>query len=69
MYGMFTKAGNVKVQKIVTDALNLKEMGYGVESAWNWAMNELAILAETYDHEEAEDTSVRDAVYNAVVCG
>ena len=69
MFGMFTNEGNAKVEKIVTDALNLKNMGYGAESAWNWALNALSMLAALEGFDEAEDTAVREAVYDAVVCG
>jgi hypothetical protein len=69
MFGMFTNEGNAKVEKIVADALNLKNMGYGVEGAWNWTLNALSMLAALEGFDEAEDTAVREAVYDAVVCG
>lgn len=67
-YGMFTTEGNQKVEKIVSMARNLHEqLGYSVESAWNWAQNELAGLGNYAETEEAEDTAVREAVYCAII--
>lgn len=67
-YGMFTNEGNAKVENIVTMARNLHEnLGYPLEAAWNWAQNELAGLGNYAETEEAEDTSVREAVYNAII--
>jgi hypothetical protein len=67
-YGMFTKQGDAAVHKIVVDARKLHEqLGYPVESAWNWALNELAGLAALEGCDEAEDTAVREAVYCAII--
>lgn len=67
-YGMFTDEGNSKVETIVFMARNLHEtLGYPVEGAWNWAQNELANLGNYAETEEAEDTSVREAVYKAII--
>ena len=66
-YGMFTENGNAKVHNIVTMARNLHEnLGYPVEAAVNWAANELAGLGNYAETEEAEDTEVREAVFNAI---
>ena len=67
-YGMFTDEGNKKVAKIVRMARNLHEtQGYPVEGAWNWAENELAMLAIYDETIEAEDTEVREAVRQAIL--
>jgi hypothetical protein len=67
-YGMFTDEGNAKVQNIVVKARNLHEnLGYPLKSAWDWAQNELAGLGNYAKTEEAEDTAVREAVYNAII--
>lgn len=67
-YGMFTTEGNQKIAEVVSKARKLHEtLGYPVESAWDWAQNELAKLAEYSATEEAEDTAVREAVYNAII--
>ena len=66
-YGMFTDNGNAKVHNIVTMARNLSEnLGYSIEAALNWAENELAGLGNYAETEEAEDTAVREAVFNAI---
>lgn len=66
-YGMFTENGNAKVHNIVTMARNLSEnLDYPIEAALNWAENELAGLGNYAETEEAEDTAVREAVFNAI---
>ena len=67
-YQMFTKQGNAAVAKIVDRAVSMVE-SEGVERVWNWAVYELEALARLEGCEEADDTAVREAVYNAVVCG
>jgi hypothetical protein len=69
MFGMFTNEGNAKVEKIVADAINLKNMGYGSVGACVWSSNALGMLAALEGFDEAEDTAVREAVHEAVICG
>ena len=67
-YGMFTDEGNGKVETIVFMARTLQEQsGFSVEAAWNYAQDELAMLGDYVETEEAEDTSVREAVYKAII--
>lgn len=67
-YGMFTNEGNAKVEKIVATARTLqKQSGFCVEAAWNYAQDELAMLGDCNETEEAEDTMVREAVYKAII--
>ena len=67
-YGMFTAEGNAAVQKIVDDARGIYDIGeYGIEAVWNWAQNELVALTYQTRFEEATDTAVREAVYDAIV--
>ena len=67
-YGMFSKQGNAAVAKIVDEAINLYVgCDYGLETVWNWACNELEALGELEGCEEATDTAVREAVYDAIV--
>jgi VIT1/CCC1 family predicted Fe2+/Mn2+ transporter len=67
-YGMFSKQGNAAVQKIVDEAIALYEVSeYGLETVWNWACNELEALGRLEGCEEATDTAVREAVYNAII--
>jgi len=67
-YGMFTNEGNKKVEVIVLTARTLQEeSGFCVEAAWNYAQDELAMLGDYAETEEAEDTSVREAVYKAII--
>lgn len=68
MFGMFTEAGNNKVANIVANAKGLVN-DYGLELAWDYAVTALEALADDADFEEACDTAVRGAVYDAVVCG
>ena len=65
-YAMFSKAGNDKVQDIVTKGLDLKAK-YDVDTGWKWAMDALERLARIPEFEEATDTGVREAVYQSVV--
>ena len=67
-YQMFTAEGNVAVGKIVDEARKLMDVSeYGIEPVWNWCLNELAALARNPKFEEATDTAVREAVYDAIV--
>ena len=65
-YGMFSKIGNAAVQQIVDKARSLAK-DYGCEQAWNYALAELERLGSLEGCEEATDTAVREAVYDAVV--
>ena len=67
-YHMFTDEGNAAVAKIVDDARQLYDIGeYGIEAVWNWAQNELVALTYNAKFEEATDTAVREAVYDAII--
>ena len=67
-YGMFSKQGNAAVQKIVDEARALTSVGeYGYETVWDWACHQLADLSNLEGCEEATDTAVRDAVYDAII--
>ena len=67
-YGMFTKQGDAAVAKIVDEARALYEVSeYGLETVWNWALNELEALGELEGCEEATDTDVRERVYHAII--
>ena len=65
---MFTKQGNAAVQQIVDRALSMVETE-GVERVWDWTVYQLETLGQLAGTEEADDTAVREAVYDAVVCG
>ena len=69
-YGMFSKQGNAAVAKIVDTARELAGLDgphNALEAAWNWALNELEALGELEGCEEATDTAVREAVYDAII--
>jgi hypothetical protein len=67
-YHMFTAEGNAAVQKIVDGARQLMDVSeYGIEPVWNWAQNELVALTYNAKFEEATDTAVREAVYDAII--
>ena len=67
-FNMFTEQGNLLVGNIVEQALAMVE-NEGVERVWDWTLAKLEVLATAKSFEEATDTAVRDAVYDAVVCG
>jgi len=67
-YGMFSKSGDLLVGNIVEQALGMKE-SEGVERVWDWCLSKLEVIASAKEFEEATDTAVREAVYDAVVCG
>ena len=67
-YNMFTDHGNLLVGNIVEQALAMRD-SEGVERVWDWTVGKLEVLATAKSFEEATDTAVRDAVYDAVVCG
>ena len=68
MYAMFTKNGNEKVAAIVSAAQALAKFE-DIERVWNWTENQLEDLSQRNGFGEATDTAVREAVYDAVVCG
>lgn len=68
MYAMFTKNGNEKVAAIVSAAQALAKFE-DVERVWNWTETQLEDLSQRNGFGEATDTAVREAVYDAVVCG
>ena len=65
-YAMFTAEGNVAVGKIVDRARSMVE-NEGLEPVWNWVLNELEALGRTESFSEADDTAVREAVYDALI--
>ena len=65
-YAMFTAEGNVAVGKIVDRARGMVE-NEGLERVWNWVLNELEALGRTESFSEADDTAVREAVYDAII--
>jgi len=67
-YAMFTPEGNQLVDRIVKAANDMKEYE-GVERVWDWTVVQLEKLSYGEGFEEATDTAVREAVYDAVVCG
>lgn len=67
-FNMFTDQGNLLVGNIVEQALDMVE-NEGVERVWDWTLGKLEVIASAKGFEEATDTAVRDAVYDAVVCG
>jgi len=68
MYNMFTQDGNRKVAAIVSAAQALAKFE-DVERVWNWTEIQLHDLSQRNGFGEATDTAVREAVYDAVVCG
>ena len=67
-YNMFTPEGDLLVGNIVDQALDMVE-NEGVERVWDWTLGKLEVIASARGFEEATDTAVREAVYDAVVCG
>lgn len=66
-FNMFTEAGNAAVARIVNRAHQLTDAGYDIETVWNNTLNELEALATKAGFEEADDTAVREAVYDSVI--
>ena len=69
-YAMFTKQGNAAVHKLVCEARELAGLDgpiNPVEQAWNWLVNELIALGKQPGFEEATDTAVREACYDAII--
>ena len=66
MYAMFTKEGNKKVAAIVAAAQSLAKFE-PIERVWDWTQIQLHDLSQRKEFEEATDTAVREAVYNAII--
>ena len=66
MYNMFTQDGNRKVAAIVSAAQALAKFE-DRESVWQWTEIQLHDLSKRSEYEEAMDTAVREAVYDAIV--
>jgi hypothetical protein len=67
---MFTESGNEIVGELVEQARELASVDgphNPLEQAWNWLLNELDRLAEDPAYEEATDTAVREACYDAII--
>lgn len=64
MYNMFTQDGNRKVAAIVSAAQALAKFE-DRESVWQWTERQLHDLSQRREYEEAMDTAVREAVYDA----
>lgn len=62
-YQMFSTAGNWAVTGIVDQAIDAFN---NLEDAYDWAFNELTLLGATSTYSEADDTAVREAVYEAL---
>ena len=59
-YAMFTDAGNAAVAQIVEEA----DAHFDDRlDAWEWVLGELTALGTTSTFSEADDTAVREAVY------
>ena len=62
-YEMFSSHGDAAVDGIVRQAIDAFD---NRNDAWDWAANELELLSETSTYSEADDTAVREAVYEAL---
>ena len=62
-FAMFSDAGNWAVTGIVNQAIDAYD---NLEDAYDWAANELELLAQTSTYGEADDTAVREAVWEAL---
>lgn len=63
-FEMFSGAGNAAVGGIVRQAIDAFD---NRNDAWDWAANELELLSATSTYGEADDTAVREAVYEELV--
>jgi hypothetical protein len=63
-FEMFSGAGNWAVAGIVDQAIDRFD---NRNDAWDWAANELELLASTSTYGEADDTAVREAVWEELV--
>jgi hypothetical protein len=59
-FEMFSGAGNAAVGGIVDQAIEAFD---NRDDAWDWAANELELLAATSTYSESDDTAVREAVW------
>ena len=62
-FEMFSGAGEAAVGGIVDQAIDAYD---NLNDAWDWAAGELELLAATSTYSEADDTAVREAVYEAL---
>ena len=62
-YQMFSSTGNAAVDGIVENAAAHFD---NLEDATDWAFNELELLGATSTYSEADDTAVREAVWEAL---
>ena len=62
-FAMFTDAGNAAVDGIVETAVDRFET---FDEAWPWVLAELTALGTTSTYSEADDTAVREAVWEAL---
>lgn len=62
-FEMFSSTGNAAVEGIVDNAAAHFET---IEDAYGWAAGELELLSTTSTYSEADDTAVREAVYEAL---
>ena len=67
-FEMFTAEGNELVARIAAAGEKLAAAD-GVDSAWEFCLRKLETLSYGKGFEEATDTAVREAVYEAVVLG
>ena len=65
-FAMFTAEGNELVARIAAAGEKLAAAD-GVDSAWGFCLRKLETLSYGEGFEEATDTAVREAVYEAVV--
>ena len=63
-YEMFSSHGNAAVEGIVRQAIDAYD---NRNDAWDWAANELELLAATSTYGEADDTAVREAVWEELI--
>jgi hypothetical protein len=58
-YSMFSEEGDILVNGIV-------DVAKGTNADWPWAYKKLEMLGKTKGFEEATDTMVREAVFDAI---
>ena len=63
-FEMFSGAGNAAVGGIVDQAVDAFD---NRDDAWDWAAGELELLGATSTYGEADDTAVREAVWEALI--
>ena len=66
-YSMFSEEGDILVNGIV-DVLvkGIVDVAKGTNADWPWAYEKLEMLGKTKGFEEATDTMVREAVFDAI---